>query len=47
MYAGALPVRAYAPPWSVTEDDRRQTTESKTILAPYTMCRQAINNLHQ
>jgi len=32
------------PPCSVTDDDRRrQTPESKTILAPYTICRRASN----
>jgi len=45
---------SYVAYWSVTYDDRcqttdnkrrRQTPESKTILAPYTVCRRASNNV--
>jgi len=32
------------PPWSVTDDRRRQTPATVTSLAPYTMCRLASNN---
>jgi len=33
------------PPWSVTDDDRRQTPESKTILPSYAMCRRTTNKM--
>jgi len=37
---------AYAPLWSVIDDDRRrQMPESKTLLAPYIMYSRASNNL--
>jgi len=35
---------AYAPPWSVTDNDRRQTPASKTILATHSTCSRASNN---